>query len=74
MSIHKREFAINQLYELFQDNFKHLSACTDLFNSIYFRKIKEHGLFGVFIDCYREQLESDRPMMNRQGFFLNGSL
>jgi len=38
-----------------------------MFNSIYYRKIKELGLFGHFIDRYREQLESD--IINRQGFF-----
>ncbi|MFZ0513460.1 MAG: hypothetical protein WAM14_17775 [Candidatus Nitrosopolaris sp.] len=38
-------------------------------NSIYFRKIKEHGLFGDFVDRYRELLESDKPIKNRQGFF-----
>jgi hypothetical protein len=63
----KREFAINKLYELFQDNFKDDSSCNDMFNSIYYRKIKDLGLFGHFIDRYREQLESD--VMNRQGFF-----
>ena len=63
----KREVAINKLYELFQDNFKDDSSCNDMFNSIYYRKIKELGLFGLFIDRYREQLESD--VINRQGFF-----
>ena len=55
MSIDKRQHAINQLYELFQDNFKDRPSCTDMFNSIYYRKIKEHGLFGDFVDRYREQ-------------------
>jgi hypothetical protein len=64
MSIDKRQYAINQLYELFQDNFKDRPSCTDMFNSIYYRKIKEHGLFGDFVDRYRERLESDKPIMN----------
>ena len=63
----KREFAIEKLYELFQDNFKDDASCNDTFNSIYYRKIRELGLFGLFIDRYREQLESD--IINRQGFF-----
>ncbi|MGC1932632.1 MAG: hypothetical protein WA667_26970 [Candidatus Nitrosopolaris sp.] len=65
----KREFAIEKLYELFQDNFKNDSSCNDMFNSIYYRKIRELGLFGLFIDRYREQLESD--VINRQVFFSN---
>jgi hypothetical protein len=67
MNTSKRELAINRLYELFQDNFKDDSSCNDMFNSIYYRKIKELGLFGLFIDRYRKQLESD--IINRQGFF-----
>jgi hypothetical protein len=63
----KRESAIEKLYELFQDNFKDDASCNDMFNSIYYRKIRELGLFGLFIDRYREQLESD--IINRQGFF-----
>jgi hypothetical protein len=63
----KREFAIEKLYELFQDNFKDDASCNDKFNSIYYKKVKELGLFGLFIDRYREQLESD--IINRQGFF-----
>jgi hypothetical protein len=67
MNMSKRELAIDRLYELFQDNFKDEPSCNDMFNSIYYRKIKELGLFGLFIDRYREQLESD--VINRQGFF-----
>jgi len=67
MNMSKRELAINRLYELFQDNFKDEPSCNDMFNSIYYRKIKELGLFGLFIDRYREQLESD--VIYRQGFF-----
>jgi hypothetical protein len=63
----KRELAIEKLYELFQDNFKDEPSCNDMFNSIYYRKIKELGLFGLFIDRYRQQLKSD--VINRQGFF-----
>jgi hypothetical protein len=69
MNIDKREYAINQLYNLFHANFKNNPSSTDVFNSIYYRKCKEHGLFGHFVDRYRELLESDTPIMNRQGFF-----
>jgi hypothetical protein len=69
MNIDKREYAINQLYNLFQDSFKNNPSSTDIFNSIYYQKCKEHGLFGHFVDRYRELLESDTPIMNRQGFF-----
>jgi len=69
MNVDKREDAINQLYNLFQDSFKNDPSCTDMFNLIYHQKCKEHGLFGDFVDRYRELLESDTPIMNRQGFF-----
>lgn len=69
MNTNRREYAINQLYELFQYNFKDNPSCTDKFNSIYYRKCKERGLFGAFTDRYRELLESDKAIMNRQGFF-----
>jgi hypothetical protein len=69
MNIGKRESAINRLYELFQNNFKDNPSCTDMFNSIYYRKCKECGLFGDFVDRYKEILESDMPIMNKQGFF-----
>jgi hypothetical protein len=69
MNADRREYAINQLYNLFQDSFKNDPSCTDMFNSIYYQKCKEHGLFGDFVDRYRELLESDIPIMNRQGFF-----
>lgn len=65
----KREYAINQLYNLFQSNFRDNHSSTDSFNSIYFQKLKDHGLFGDYIDRYKEELESEIPMMNRQGFF-----
>jgi len=68
-NVNKREDAINQLYNLFQDSFKNDPSCTDMFNLIYHQKCKEHGLFGDFVDRYRELLESDTPIMNRQGFF-----
>ena len=42
MNVNKREDAINQLYNLFQDNFKDSSSCTDILNSIYYEKCKEH--------------------------------
>jgi hypothetical protein len=58
-----------QLYNLFQDSFKNNSSSTDIFHSIYYKKCKELGLFGHFIDRYRELLESDTPIMNKQGFF-----
>jgi hypothetical protein len=69
MNSNKRDYAITHLYNLFQDNFKNNPSCTDIFNSLYYQKCKEHGLFGDFVDRYRELLESDTPIMNRQGFF-----
>ncbi|HET7285201.1 MAG TPA: hypothetical protein VFI70_10990 [Nitrososphaeraceae archaeon] len=54
MNADKREYAINQLYNLFQDSFRNDPSCTDMFNSIYYQKCKEHGLFGDFVDRYRE--------------------
>jgi hypothetical protein len=70
MNVDKREDAINQLYNLFQGNFKDNPSCTDIFNSIYYQKCKEHGLFGDFVDRYRELLESETQIiMNRQRFF-----
>ena len=69
MNADRRDYAINQLYDLFQDSFKNDPSCTDMFNSIYYQKCKEHGLFGDFVGRYKELLESDIPIMNRQGFF-----
>ena len=68
MNADRRDYAINQLYNLFQDRLKTIPG-TDMFNLIYDQKCKEHGLFGDFVDRYRELLESDIPIMNRQGFF-----
>jgi hypothetical protein len=69
MNVDKRQYAIDQLYDLFQSNFKDNHSSTDTFNSIYYQKCKEHGLFGDFIDRYKELLESETPIMNRHGFF-----
>lgn len=69
LNLDKREYAINQLYNLFQSSFKNNPSSTDIFNSIYFEKCMEHGLFGDFVDRYRELLESEAPIMNQQGFF-----
>lgn len=69
MNLDKRQYALDQLYNLFQSNFKDNQSSTDSFNSIYFQKLKEHGLFGNYIDHYKELLESETPMMNRHGFF-----
>jgi hypothetical protein len=69
LSASKREYAINQLYNLFQGHLRNNSSSTDAFCSIYYRKCKEHGLFGEFVDRYKELLESDIPIMNKQGFF-----
>jgi hypothetical protein len=69
MNVDKRQYAINQLYNLFQNNFKDNHSSTDTFNSIYYQKCEEQGLFGDFIDRYKELLESETPIMNRQGFF-----
>jgi hypothetical protein len=68
-NIERRENAINQLYTLFQENFRNNPSCTDKFNLIYYQKCKECGLFGNFVDRYKELLESDVPIMNRHGFF-----
>ncbi|MGH9983300.1 MAG: hypothetical protein ACRD8W_05015 [Nitrososphaeraceae archaeon] len=65
----KREYAINQLYDLLQNHLRNDPSSTDIFNSIYFEKCKEHGLFGNFIDRYKELLESDVIVTIRQGFF-----
>jgi hypothetical protein len=69
LSASKREYAINKLYDLFQNHLNKDPSSTDTFNSIYFQKCKEHGLFGDFIDRYRELLESDVLITIRQGFF-----
>jgi hypothetical protein len=65
----KREHAINQLYNLFQHHFRNNSSSTDIFYSIYYRKCREQGLFGEFVDRIKNLLESDVPIMNKQGFF-----
>jgi hypothetical protein len=69
LDVSKREYAINQLYILFQDHLRNIPSSTDTFCSVYYRKCKEYGLFGVFVDRMKELLESDFPIMNRQGFF-----
>ena len=69
MNVDKRQYALDQLYNLFQINFKDNKSSTDSFNSLYFQKLKEHGLFGNYIDRYKELLKSESPVMNRHGFF-----
>lgn len=69
MNIHKRQYAIDELYNLFQNNFKGNPSSTDTFNSIFYQKCKEYGLFENFIDRYRELLESETLIINTASFF-----
>lgn len=65
----KKEYAIDQLFNLFQDHLRINPSSTDIFTSIYYQKCKEHGLFGEFVNRYKELLESDIPIFNKRGFF-----
>src|SRR5919202_1840444 len=49
----KREYAINGLYNLLQSHYEKKISSINMFNSIYHRKCKENGLFGILIDYHR---------------------
>lgn len=69
LSPSKREYAIDQFYELLQNHFRSNPSSTDIFHSIYFEKCKKYGLFGDFFDRCKQLLESDVMITIRQGFF-----
>lgn len=68
MNPDKREYAENQIYELFQNNYKQEpSSSIDKFCSTYYRKCKERGLFRDLIECYMEVSGTPILRLGRRG-------
>jgi hypothetical protein len=64
----KREYAANGLYNLLQSHYSKKISSINMFNSIYHRKCKENGLFGIIVDYHRELLESGALAIDKRGF------
>lgn len=65
----RREYAMNQIYELFQNHYKkEPPSSIDIFCSIYYRKCKERGIFGDLIEHYKKVVGVPVPMLGRHGF------
>ena len=64
----KMEYAVNGLYNLLQSHYEKKISSINMFNSIYHRKCKENGLFGILIDYHRELLESGALVIDKRGF------
>jgi hypothetical protein len=64
----KREYAENQIYDLFQNHYKKEPSSIDIFCSIYYRKCKERGLFGDLVEHYRKMVGAPILLLGRPGF------
>jgi hypothetical protein len=64
----RREHAVSQIYELFQNHYKKEPSSIDIFCSIYYRKCKERGIFGDLIEHYKKVVGVPVPMLGRYGF------
>ena len=69
MNPDKREHAVNQIYDLFQDNYREEPASSvDIFCSIYYRKCKERGLFEALVEYYTKVVGAPIPQLGRREF------
>jgi hypothetical protein len=69
MNPYRREHALNQIYEIFQNHYKkEPPSSIDIFCSIYYRKCKERGIFGDLIEHYKKVVGVPLPMLGRHGF------
>jgi hypothetical protein len=58
----RSENAINEIYNLMQENFSESSASNDIFFSIFYRKCRDAGLFPDIVALTRRLLELDKPI------------
>jgi hypothetical protein len=68
----KREMANNEIYNLFDSNFKALVSPSSysIFNAALYKKYKEKGVFGSFVvDPLRERLDSNSQTRDIQELF-----
>jgi hypothetical protein len=68
----KRETADNEIYNLFDSNYKRISSPSsyDIFNWALYRKYKEKGVFGSFVvDEFRDRLDSNIQTRDMQALF-----
>ncbi|MFL6420613.1 MAG: hypothetical protein ACJ71P_14590 [Nitrososphaeraceae archaeon] len=57
-----------EYHNLFQSHYEKKISSINMFNSIYHRKCKENGLFGIIVDYHRELLESGALSIDKRGF------
>jgi hypothetical protein len=60
----RSENAINEIYNLMQENFRESPASNDIFFSIFYRKCRDAGLFSDIVALTRRLLELDEPIID----------
>ena len=60
----RSENAINEIYNLMQENFRESPASNDIFFSNFYRKCRDAGLFPAIVALTRQLLELDAPIID----------